>query len=49
MFLKASPEVIDVRRVDLSQFYTNVEYTEALSLPEINWCLNRFFDETAAA
>ena len=45
MFIKATPAVVEaLRQVDLSRFYSNVAFVEALSLAEINFCLNEYFD-----
>lgn len=46
MFLQvASPEVVEaLKSVDFSRFYNNVSYTEALSIKEIMFLLNEYFD-----
>lgn len=46
MFLKvSSPRVLDaLSNVEYSKFYNNVAFTEALSIQEINYLLNEFFD-----
>lgn len=48
MFLKAAPEVVEaLKAVDLSKFYNQVAFVEALSIHEINYCLNEYFDAQA--
>jgi hypothetical protein len=43
MFIKATPKVLrDLGHVDLSAFFTQVAYTEALSVVEINFALEQF-------
>lgn len=46
MFLKVSgPEIIDaLNEIDFSEFYERTAYIEALSIKEIRYCLNRYFD-----
>lgn len=45
MFLEASPEVVRaLQEIDFSEFSERVAYVEALSLPEIRFSLNRYFD-----
>lgn len=45
MFLKADEYVIKaLEKIDFSEFYNKTAYIEALSLREIQYCLNRFFD-----
>lgn len=46
MFLTVSDsQVIDaLEKVDFSRFFNNVAYTEALSIKEINFLLNEYFD-----
>jgi hypothetical protein len=47
MFLKiADDTVLDaLRGVDFSRFYNNVAFIEALSIREINFLLNEYFDD----
>ena len=49
MFLKVSgPEVVDaLNKIDFSEFYERTAYIEALSIREIRYCLNRYFDGLA--
>lgn len=45
MFIKADEYVIKaLEKIDLSEFYNNTAYIEALSIKEIRHCLNRYFD-----
>ena len=44
-FKTDKPEVIDVlKELDFSEFYNNVAYVEALSLAEINYKLNDYYN-----
>ena len=45
MYLKIKDEKVKeaLRQVDLSKFYNNVSYVQALSIQEINYALNEFF------
>jgi hypothetical protein len=46
MFLKADDYVIKaMEKIDFSEFYNRTAYIEALSIKEIRYCLNRYFDE----
>jgi hypothetical protein len=46
MFLKADEYVIKaLEKIDFSEFYNKTAYIEALSIKEIRYCLNRYFDE----
>jgi len=47
MFLKvAGPEVVEaLKSVDFARFFNNVSYTEALSIKEIKYLLNEYFDQ----
>jgi hypothetical protein len=46
MFLKADDYVIKaLEKIDFSEFYNRTAYIEALSIREIRYCLNRYFDE----
>jgi hypothetical protein len=49
MFLKVSgPEIVDaLNKIDFSEFYEKTAYIEALSIREIRYCLNRYFDDRA--
>lgn len=48
MFLKvSSSEVMNaLNTLDYARFYNNVAFVEALSIQEINYLLNEFFDST---
>jgi hypothetical protein len=46
MFLKADDYVIKaMEKIDFSEFYNRTAYIEALSIKEIRYCLNRYFDQ----
>ena len=46
MFLKAEPYVINaLDKIDFSEFYNRTAYIEALSIKEIMYCLNEYFDK----
>lgn len=49
MFLKVTgPEVTKaLSEIDFSEFYERTAYIEALSILEIRYCLNRYFDDRA--
>jgi len=43
-YFQADQKTIDaMRKVDMSKFYNNVAYVQALSINEINYCLNDYF------
>ena len=45
MFLKADEFVIRaLEKIDFKEFYERTAYVEALSIKEIRYCLNRYFD-----
>jgi len=47
-FIARDQEVIEaLRSVDYSKFYNNTAYVPALSIKEINYLLNNYFDSTA--
>lgn len=45
MFLQCEPEIVDaLKEIDLSEFFDRTAYIPALSIREIRYCLNRYFD-----
>lgn len=46
MFLQCEPEIVDaLKEIDFSEFYEKTAYIPALSIREIRYCLNQYFDK----